>query len=161
GFNLPLLMSVFALIAGVLLALIMNRSLNEHPDITPLTRRLDGRRLYDKLMDAVDAFAYYAVRWTSSERMHVQLLLVVLITIAVAALPLVGKYTAPRPTLAEVNWFFMALWVVGCLGAVLAAHHAQYNRFRAIVFSSATGIVVVATFVWLSAPDLALTQLVV
>lgn len=161
GFNLPLLMSVFALVGGVSLALIMNRSLNEHPDVTPFTRRFDGRRLYDKLMDAVDAFAYYAVRWTSSERMQVQLLLVVLITITVAALPLIGKYDAPRPTLSEVNWYFMALWVVGCLGAVLAAHHAQYNRFRAIVFSSATGIVVVATFAWLSAPDLALTQLVV
>ena len=161
GFNLPLLMSVFALVGGVLLALIMNRSLNEHTDITPFTQRLDGRRLYDRLMDAVDAFSYHAVRWTSSERMQVQLLWVVLITITVAALALVGRYDAPRPTLAEVNWYFLALWIVGCLGAVLAAHHAQYNRFRAIIFSSATGIVVVATFVWLSAPDLALTQLVV
>lgn len=161
GFNLPLLMSVFALIGGVSLALIMNRSLNEHPDVTPLTERLDGRRIYERLMDAVDAFSYHAVRWTSSERMQVQLLLVVLITIAVAALPLVGRYNAPRPTLAEVNWYFLALWVVGCLGAVLTAYHAQYNRFRAIIFLSATGIVVVATFAWLSAPDLALTQLVV
>lgn len=161
GFNLPLLMSALALLGGVILAFIMNRSLNEYPDVTPFTQRLDGRRLFDRLMDSLDAFAFNSIRSTSSERMQVQLLLVVLITILVAALPLMGRYDVPRPSLNEINWFFLALWVVGGLGAILAAYHAQYNRFRTIVFSSATGIVVVATFVWLSAPDLALTQLVV
>ncbi|MDO5667262.1 MAG: monovalent cation/H+ antiporter subunit A [Alcaligenaceae bacterium] len=161
GFNIPLLMSILALLGGVSLALIMHRSLLEYPDITPFTQRLDGRRIFDEIMDYIDAFAYHAVRWISSERMQIQLVLVVLISIVVAALPLVGRYDIPRLSLSEINWFFFALWVVGCLGAILTAYHAQYSRFRAIVFLSATGIVVVVTFAWLSAPDLALTQLVV
>lgn len=161
GVNIPLMMSAFALLAGVLLAIIMNRSLNEHTDVTPFTQVLDGRRLYDKLLNYIDAFSYHAVHWTSSERMQIQLLLVVLITIVVAALPLIGRYDVPRPSLSDVNWYFFALWTVGCLGAILTAYHAQYSRFRAIVFISATGIVMVITFAWLSAPDLALTQLVV
>lgn len=161
GFNIPLLMSAFALLSGVLLARFMNRSLNEHTDITPLTQRLDGRHLFEQLMEVVDRFSYAAVKWISSERMQVQLLLIVLITMAVATLPLIGRYEIPRPTLDEVNWYFLALWTVGALGAILTAHYAQSSRFRAIVFISSTGIVVVITFAWLSAPDLALTQLVV
>ncbi|WP_432787212.1 NAD(P)H-quinone oxidoreductase subunit 2, chloroplastic [Oligella sp. MSHR50489EDL] len=161
GLNIPLLMSVLALIGGVSLALIMHRSLLAYPDVTPLTERFEGRRIFDKLMDHLDIFAYHTVRWTSSERMQIQLVLVVLISIVVAALPLVGRYDVPRPNLMQINWLFFAMWIVGCLGAVLTAYHAQYNRFRAIIFASATGIVVVVTFAWLSAPDLALTQLVV
>ena len=161
GFNIPLLMSVLAMVGGICLALIMHRSLLAYPDVTPFTERFEGRRIFDKIMDYVDIFAFYTVRWASSERMQIQLVLVVLISIAVATLPLMGRYDIPSPDLADINWLFFALWIVGCMGAILTAYHAQYNRFRAIIFSSATGIVVVVTFAWLSAPDLALTQLVV
>lgn len=161
GFNIPLLMSGLAIIGGVVFALIMKQSLMAHPDVVPFTERLDGRRIFDKILNYADAFSYHAVAWTSSERMQIQLVVVVVLSVLAAAIPLVGQYDVPRLSLYEVNWLFLGLWVVGALGALLTAYHAQYNRFRAIVFLSATGIVVVVTFAWLSAPDLALTQLVV
>lgn len=161
GVNLPLIMSIVALVGGVILAIKMSGYLCDNPNRTPLTERFDGRTLYERFMERVDATANFALSWSSSNRMQVQLLLVVLITILVGAMPLFNRFDAPALDLMEINWLFMALWVVGGLAAILTAYHAQYSRFRAIVFTGITGIVVVATFAWLSALDLALTQFVV
>src|SRR5690606_26544354 len=45
--------------------------------------------------------------------------------------------------------------------ALGAAHQAKYHRFAALVFMAGAGLVVCITFAWFSAPDLALTQLLV
>ena len=42
-----------------------------------------------------------------------------------------------------------------------AAWMAKYHRLAALALVGGTGIVTAATFLWLSAPDLALTQLMV
>lgn len=53
------------------------------------------------------------------------------------------------------------MWIAGCASAVGAAYQAKYNRFRAIVLAGVAGVITCITFVWLSAPDLALTQVVI
>jgi multicomponent K+:H+ antiporter subunit A len=53
------------------------------------------------------------------------------------------------------------MWLVGACCAVGAAYLAKYHRFAALVLLGGTGAVTCVTFAWLSAPDLAVTQLLV
>ncbi|MEW5716870.1 hydrogen gas-evolving membrane-bound hydrogenase subunit E, partial [Pseudomonas sp. SB113] len=56
---------------------------------------------------------------------------------------------------------FAVLWLVGIVCAVGAAYQAKYHRLAALVLLGGAGLVTCITFIWLSAPDLALTQLLV
>jgi multicomponent K+:H+ antiporter subunit A len=56
---------------------------------------------------------------------------------------------------------FLLLWLVGGLCAIGAAYQAKFHRLAAMVLLSGAGLVTCITFVWFSAPDLAMTQLLV
>src|SRR5690606_28800773 len=56
---------------------------------------------------------------------------------------------------------FVLLWCIGGVCAVGAAIMAKYHRLVAITLMGGAGLVTCLTFVWFSAPDLALPQLVV
>jgi multicomponent K+:H+ antiporter subunit A len=56
---------------------------------------------------------------------------------------------------------FATLWLVGMAGAVGAAWQAKYHRLAALTMMAIAGLATCLTFVWFSAPDLALTQLAV
>jgi multicomponent K+:H+ antiporter subunit A len=62
---------------------------------------------------------------------------------------------------ATVDVAFAGLWAVGMVCAIGAAQQAKFHRLAALVLLGGTGLVTCLTFVWLSAPDLAATQLVV
>jgi multicomponent K+:H+ antiporter subunit A len=53
-----------------------------------------------------------------------------------------------------------ALWLIG-MAAAIGTVVAHRQRLLALLLLGATGLVVCLAFVWLSAPDLALTQLLV
>jgi multicomponent K+:H+ antiporter subunit A len=69
--------------------------------------------------------------------------------------PLRGAVASPAATLPEV-----AVWVIG-MAATLAVVVWYQQRLAALVALGAVGLVVSLTFVYFSAPDLALTQLLV
>jgi multicomponent K+:H+ antiporter subunit A len=52
-------------------------------------------------------------------------------------------------------------WIVGALCAIGVAWYAKFHRLVALVLAGGAGLVVCLTFIWMSAPDLALTQLLV
>jgi multicomponent K+:H+ antiporter subunit A len=52
-------------------------------------------------------------------------------------------------------------WAIGAACALGAAWQAKFHRLVALVLLGGAGLVVCLTFVWFSAPDLALTQLLV
>ena len=54
---------------------------------------------------------------------------------------------------------FALLWLVGGVCAVAAAYQAKYHRLASLALAGGAGLVTCLTFVWFSAPDLALTQL--
>ena len=54
-----------------------------------------------------------------------------------------------------------ALWAVGMVCAVAAAWSARDHRLSALILMGGTGLVTCMSFIWLSAPDLAVTQLLV
>jgi multicomponent K+:H+ antiporter subunit A len=56
---------------------------------------------------------------------------------------------------------FVILWVIGMVCAVSAAVMAKFHRLVAITLMGGAGLVTCLTFMWFSAPDLALTQIVV
>ena len=53
------------------------------------------------------------------------------------------------------------VWAAGAACALGAAWQAKYHRLAALILVGGAGLTIVVTFVWFSAPDLALTQLTV
>ena len=53
------------------------------------------------------------------------------------------------------------IWAVGIACALAAAYQAKFHRLAALILLGGAGLVTCVSLVWLSAPDLALTQLVV
>src|SRR5699024_2680812 len=89
-----------------------------------------------------------------------QLRLVIYVAMVAAAWPLYRYGLAPGNLLPSgFDPAFAVLWVVGLGCAVGAASLAKYHRLTALILMSGAGLATCITFVWLSAPDLALTQL--
>jgi multicomponent K+:H+ antiporter subunit A len=68
---------------------------------------------------------------------------------------------APSPLATGLNPAFALMWAVGAVCAVGAAWLAKYHRFASVVLLGGAGLVTCLTFAWASAPDLAVTQLLV
>ena len=161
GFNLPLVMSFLALFGGIVLAQLLVSRQRARPGVTPFIYRFDGRRSFEAMLEILDVSAAFILDWTRSPRLQPQLLLVVVVTIVVAALPLLrGTWLYPEVS-TELDIFFALLWISGAACAVGAAASAKYHRPAALLLSGGAGLCTVITFAWLSAPDLALTQLTV
>ena len=62
---------------------------------------------------------------------------------------------------AGFDFVFGMIWAVGIACALAAAYQAKFHRLAALILLGGAGLVTCVSFVWLSAPDLALTQLVV
>ncbi|MFA7607097.1 MAG: monovalent cation/H+ antiporter subunit A [Rhodocyclaceae bacterium] len=162
GLNLPLLMSVVALLGGVSFYFVLKRRFNlRQREHAPLLHRLNGAQAYENAMFGVTATAEHLLRWLGTQRLQPQLLLMMLMLLCVPvwlAGPMPDWTTIP---LQSADPLFAALWVMGAGCAVAGAWMAKYHRLAALSLVGGTGIITAATFLWLSAPDLALTQLMV
>ncbi|MBF23625.1 monovalent cation/H+ antiporter subunit A [Neopusillimonas maritima] len=161
GFNLPLVMSLVALAGGIALWLIMRRLDKMHTGRSPLLYRLNGRQTFEALLEFIDRGASHLLDWVASVRLQTQLMLVVAVTVVVAALPLLENGWWQPELATPVNLFFLVLWIAGGACAVGAAVQAKYHRPAALAMAGGAGLTTAMTFAWFSAPDLALTQLVV
>ncbi|MCO6416900.1 monovalent cation/H+ antiporter subunit A [Siccirubricoccus sp. KC 17139] len=163
GFNLPLVMSLIALAGGVVLYRLLYRHLNAGIDGTPLLERLDGRRAFDQVMVFISwRFARALERLVATDRLQMQLRLLVCIAFLAATLALLPHGLAPGGVeLTRPDPVVALLWVVGGACAIAAAYQAKYHRLAALVMLGGAGLATCLTFVWFSAPDLALTQLLV
>lgn len=159
GFNLPLLMSVAALLGGVI---IYRLALWRTTDTIPLLERFDGKQAFDWLQNTLVAGADRAIQRLTSPRLQTQLLVLLLIVLAGGVWPvwMAGDVWGERtPTLPHPA--FAVLWLIGATCALAAAGQAKYHRFAALICASGAGLATSLSFVWLSAPDLALTQIAV
>lgn len=161
GFNLPLAMSFVALVGGIALAWILNRRYQSGPGYTPLIYRLDGRRSFEWLMETIDSVSLALLTGLRSSRQQVQLLLIVLSTLVVGILPLLNGPWLQASHSTPLHPFFAVLWLSGGACALGVAYLAKYHRPGALLLSGGAGLATSLTFAWLSAPDLALTQLAV
>jgi multicomponent K+:H+ antiporter subunit A len=163
GLNAPLLMSVFALAGGAALYLAMRRRLAAGFERAPLLLRFDARRIFDAMMVAVTVrWAAWLERAAGTERLQPQLRWILLLAIALA-IGAVAAAGAPAITFASAlpDIALVLVWIVGGACAIAAAAQAKFHRLAALMLAGGAGLATCLTFVWFSAPDLALTQLVV
>ena len=94
--------------------------------------------------------------------MQPQLRLLVCVAILAALWPLYGRgaYAGQLIVGASIS-LSPCSGLVGIVCAVGTAYQAKYHRLAALILMGGAGLVTCITFVWLSAPDLALTQLLV
>jgi multicomponent K+:H+ antiporter subunit A len=163
GFNLPLLMSVIVLVGGALLYYFLKDYLARCDDGPPIVRRLKGQRIFERVVVEVSwHWARLAEQRLGTRHLQPQLRMVVILGFAAGLLPLYLADFRPRPfELANVDFVFVSLWLVGICFSIATAWLAKYHRLAALVSLSGVGLTVCATFIWLSAPDLAVTQLLV
>lgn len=162
GFNVPLLMSLVALTGGVVLYRLLRKRLASGVEGVPLLPPIDGRQVFERLLNATRRGARRIEAWLGTRRLQPQLRWIVAVTVAAALWAVVNRGLAPRASVgAEFDALFALLWLIGGACAVGAATQAKFHRLVAVVLAGGAGLVTCVTFVWFSAPDLALTQLLV
>ncbi len=163
GFNLPLLMSMVALVGGGVLYLAQRRGrARGRLEHTPLLHVFDGQRIFENLLARLSEAGRRSRRLLGTRRMQSQLLLLVLVAVIGAGTSL---WIAPASLgLREPIPFspmFAMTWLIGGICALAAAWQAKFHRLASMMLAAASGLVCCITYIWFSAPDLALTQLVV
>jgi multicomponent K+:H+ antiporter subunit A len=156
GLNVPLLMSVIGLVGGIALWAFLHRigALRADPRVSL------GKRLFEMGVEALVAVAAGITRLLESGRLPAYLAWTVAATIAAGAVAFAGESAfGDRGTLpaAPGAWVLWLVVVVGTLAVALGFR----QRVLAVLVVGAIGLAVSLAFVFLSAPDLALTQLMV
>ncbi|UCE31084.1 MAG: monovalent cation/H+ antiporter subunit A [Burkholderiales bacterium] len=161
GLNLPLLMSAIALGGGVALYIGIKRLVALH-EATGL--RWGGREIFVLLLDRTVRGARAVTLALQNGSLQRYLTLLVMVSVLAGLVPYLMAGVMPgadaRPTLEGASWGFAVVWalsVLACVGTAIA----HRRRLLALVLLGAVGLSVSLGFVYLSAPDLALTQLLV
>ncbi len=161
GFTRPLFLSIVALAVGAVGYFVFARQLNAASAV-PLLGRLKGRRMFETVLSILIGAARRLMKVVATERLQSQLRLLVLVGCIAGLLPFLrAGYAIGTLGVTPLDPGFGAIWLVGAGCALAAAWQAKYHRLAAVVLVSGTGLVSCISFVWLSAPDLALTQLLV
>ncbi len=158
GFNMPLMMSLGGMICGISLYFGLRRLFDLHA----IVRRSWGRHLFYVNVDALYNLARRFTRRIANGSLQRSLLLMLLAAVVLATLPawqgLLNAIPGPdRQPMPLLGWGLWAMLVAATL-ATLVMHR---QRLPALIVLGAVGTSVSLIFVFLSAPDLALTQLLV
>lgn len=158
GFNLPLIMSLVALVGGAVIYVPYYRRLR-NIDGVPLTRGLVGQRVFERLLvTATNRWARHVVGAFGTQRLQPQIFTVVFLALAAG----VGAGWARLGNLPLPSNFDPVLglvWLLGGISALAAAQQAKFHRLASMILMGGAGLATCLTFAWFSAPDLALTQL--
>ncbi|MBK6596836.1 MAG: monovalent cation/H+ antiporter subunit A [Proteobacteria bacterium] len=157
GINWPLAMSVAAMVAGAIFYLLLQRLFSLH-DIVHLPR--GGKELFDALINRSLAMARSLTGRLQSGHLQHSLAIIFLIATVAAALPLAPGLSYGHTPLTPVSLPAVILWAVGCV-ATLSIAFLYARRLVALVAIGVVGLIVSLAFAVFSAPDLALTQLLV
>ncbi|WP_442909844.1 monovalent cation/H+ antiporter subunit A [Hyphomicrobium sp.] len=156
GFTAPFVMSVIAMAGGVAVYAILRRY---GLDGLTLPWRGKGEQLPS---DRIGAAARYLLGIVGTRRLQPQLRALVCVAFVAGLLPLAGASLLPSSlNLTPIDLAFALVWIIGIVCALATAQQAKYHRLAALIFMSVCGLATCITFVYLSAPDLALTQLLV
>ncbi|HEY1088619.1 MAG TPA: proton-conducting transporter membrane subunit, partial [Archangium sp.] len=163
GFNLPFVMSLVAIVGGVFgyLWLRKRQAVGRFAD-PPLVARFNARRLFARVLAFITQLCIEGVRLLGTKRLQTQLFILIAVALGLALFAARGvplEWGERERISASPS--FVLLWVIGAVCAVGAAGFAKFHRLVAITLMGGAGLVTCVTFVWFSAPDLALTQIVV
>ncbi|HEX6120729.1 MAG TPA: hydrogen gas-evolving membrane-bound hydrogenase subunit E, partial [Dongiaceae bacterium] len=87
--------------------------------------------------------------------------LLAIVALLAAAWPIYREGLRGSYSPSAIDPALAVIWILGMACAIAAAYQAKYHRLAALVCMSGAGLAVCITFAWYSAPDLALTQLLV
>ncbi len=157
GFNLPLLMSALGVVGGVALYFGLRRLMNLHA----VQNEATGRNVFHRQLDRISALALWLTNGIANGSLQRMLLGLVVVAVVVAlapvlAAPALPAWPSPQP-MPLLGW---ALWAV-MMACAMATLRMYRQRLLAVLLVGGVGLMVALTFVFLSAPDLALTQLLV
>ncbi|MGE0871421.1 MAG: monovalent cation/H+ antiporter subunit A [Kofleriaceae bacterium] len=163
GFNMPLVMSFVAISVGIVayywLRKQQARGRLQH---APRVASLDGKRLFEGALLVVTRWSRRALHVVQTQRLQTQMFAIVTVALVL------GFFASREVPLAwgdrqrlSASPAFIVLWLIGAICAVGAAVMAKFHRLVAITLMGGAGLVTCVTFAWFSAPDLALTQIVV
>jgi multicomponent K+:H+ antiporter subunit A len=163
GFTLALMMSLVALAGGVLLYVLIHGYLASGVEGPPLLRQLKGKRIFESMLVTISwKWSRTLESWFGTRRLQPQLRILVLVAILASLLPLHSGQLASGPVSpSNIDPAFLLIWLAGIACALGAAYQAKYHRLVALALVGSAGLVTCLTFLWFSAPDLALTQLLV
>lgn len=164
GFNTPLVMSLIALVGGFILYILIRKYLKSCEGGPPFFRHLKGQRIFERVLVTISwKWARTAEAFLSTRRLQVEVRWIILAPIFAILLLIAknGAITAGSLPLFPLDPPFIIIWLIGGVCAVLVAWQAKFHRFASLILLGVAGLMTCATFLWLSAPDLALTQLVV
>ncbi|WP_394696385.1 monovalent cation/H+ antiporter subunit A [Pseudoxanthomonas japonensis] len=158
GINKPLLMSLAGIAGGIALYFGLRRLFDLHA----IVRHSFGRLVFRWNMEALYALAGRFTALIANGSLQRSLLFLVLAAVAAGAAPFVAgdaaplQWRAPQP-MPLLGWL---LWLVLVVCAVWTIRLYR-QRLLAVIVLGGAGLMVSLAFVFLSAPDLALTQLMV
>jgi multicomponent K+:H+ antiporter subunit A len=158
GINKPLLMSLAGIAGGVALYFGLRRLFDLHA----IVRRSLGRSVFRWNMEALYGLAGRFTDRIANGSLQRSLLFLLLAAIAAGAAPFLGGDAAPlqwrgSQPMPLLGWL---LWLVLVACAVWTIRLYR-QRLLAVIVLGGAGLMVSLAFVFLSAPDLALTQLMV
>ena len=163
GFNLPLALSVLALTGGAALYFLLARGgrlhrLNSENWFGMLTGLKLFTRGKDRLFESAGRLT--GLLETASLQRYIAWLLIATLVVATGPLLFGDAPGTGSRALLPVNLPALVLWglLLMCCAWLALRHH---DRFQSVVVAGVIGLVTAMTFVGLSAPDLALTQLTV
>lgn len=157
GFNMALLMSVLAIVGGI--GIYANRA-----DLLSFNRQFDhhdAKEVFARIVKSVTNFSDALMNRieTGSLQRYIAALLILTVVFVIPELYNIEQLTGGREQL-PINVVSLTGAVIVILAAIgTAAFHHQ--RLTSLMMLSVVGLMVSLTFVHFSAPDLALTQLVV
>lgn len=163
GFSLPLLMSLIAMTGGVMLYLFLRSGLKTADSGPPIVANLDARRIFERLLVTFSwRWARALEQFLGTRRLQPQLVLLVVLALAAASIPIIVRGLGlPGFDNTNLDPIFALVWAIGSVCAISGAYFAKFHRLAALILISVTGLVTCLSFTWLSAPDLAITQIVV
>ncbi|MFC0444151.1 monovalent cation/H+ antiporter subunit A [Pseudidiomarina halophila] len=157
GFNMPLLMSALALVGGVVIyvgrseLLTFSRQFDPHDAKEVFARIISGTtRFCDNAMQRIE---------NGSLQRYIAFLLVFTLILVIPELAAIRQLTGDRPQL-PIDAISLIGAVILMLAA-LATAMLHRQRLTSLMMLSVVGLVVSLSFIHFSAPDLAMTQLVV
>ncbi|WP_375737941.1 monovalent cation/H+ antiporter subunit A [Pseudomonas boanensis] len=157
GFNLPLAMSVVALVGGVLVYVLRQPLFRWYAGLPDIDAKLVFERQVQRVV-AVASWVTERLENGSLQRYLAWLLGSALLLVAAALAPL-EQLTGSRSLTTVDGITGLGLVMLGASGVITAIYHRQ--RLTALLILSVAGLLVALAFARFSAPDLALTQLVV
>lgn len=157
GFNLPLLMSGVGLLGGALLYWgLQHKALLHRIEYAPL-----GRHAFEACLRSLRALSMQISSSVAIPRLQPGLVLVLGLAVLFGAYPLLKS--GPSLGLEHIRWDdapwqwpMLALLIAGCVVVLRSA-----NRLQAVIAMGLLGLLLSLAFALLSAPDLALTQILI